>query len=152
MKTGEVDIKILSTKLLSSMVKDDLPVLVDRFRKLKLAGATPCPEDYYFGSDTPYREPKLNSGLPLMHIHTIPSSDADGLKIWRQQIEADEESMKTSNLALVYVKNLNDEYLLIAMLPMAHQVCEMKTQTHRDIMERFALIADEFLDNQLNNY
>jgi len=152
MKVGEVGIKILSTKLLSSMIKGDLPILIDRFRKLKLSGTAPCPEDYYFGSDTPYRTPKLNSGLPLMHIHMVPSSDAVDLRSWREQIEADDGKMKTSNLALVYAKNLNDDYLLIAMLPRAHQISQMKTQEHKDIMERFALIANEFLDSDLNNY
>lgn len=132
------------------MGAENAQIMADRFRLFQDAGASPCPEAYFFGRDMPYCAPRLPCGYPLRHIHVAPMSDAEGMLIWRRQFEAGHE--QTSDAALVYVMNAHNEYLLIATLSNAHAVAQMATPTHRKLMEKFALIGEEFISSDLNNH
>lgn len=77
-------------------------------------------------------------------------SDANGLRIWRSQFEAGRE--QTSDVALVYVQNAHNEYLLIAVLPEAHAIAQMATPRHKQLMDLFASIGEEFISNDLNQH
>jgi hypothetical protein len=145
------------TKLLADLLgkngDSEADILLDRFHKWKAAQTLgrECREDYYFGKDGPYFYPTLGCGLPLLHVHMLPHSKSNELPSWRQAHEAGSE--KTSDATLIYVKNPHGDHLLIAAFPhSAHEIAQMKTAKHREIMQHLARIADEFVLNDLNNF
>lgn len=144
-------IKVLTTKCLAEQIGADVArTMAERFHLVQEAGAAPCPASFFFGRDMPYSAPKLPCGYPLRHIHLAPMSDANDLRIWRRQFDAGRE--QTSDVALVYVQNAYNEYLLIAVLPQAHSVAQMTTPNQKKLMDFFARIGEEFISNDLNDH
>jgi mRNA interferase YafO len=103
-------------------------------------------KNYFFGKDSAYVNP-LVGGKPylLRHVHIVPISDIDALKLWDKA--HDRNGRKTSDRALVYTHDNNGNYLLIFVLdePSAHSVASMRTQQDRETMEGFAAVADAFI-------
>lgn len=101
---------------------------------------------YLFGKDSAYFSPRVN-GTPytLRHVHLVPIVDQSSLHRWK--LDWKNKSRKTSDRVLVYVKNHNS-YLLITILPEpgSHQIARMQTQQDKDLMQRFAIIAEAFID------
>lgn len=102
--------------------------------------------NYFFGKDGSYYCPHVN-GAPykLRHVHLIPITIQSSLNRWNRNWK--NKSRKTSDRVLVYVKN-NNGYLLITILPEpgSHQIAQMQTQKDKDLMNRFAIIAEAFID------
>lgn len=130
---------VLKDKLQSDGFDSDL--FVESFRDWKQGDEF---SSYFFGKDGAYSSPSVN-GTPytLRHVHLVPikSSKQKWKRDWKTK------SRKTSDRVLVYVKNHNS-YLLITILPEpgSHEIAEMKTPQNIDLMQRFAIIAEAFID------
>ncbi|MGK5009421.1 type II toxin-antitoxin system YafO family toxin [Janthinobacterium sp. MDB2-8] len=101
----------------------------------------------WFGKDGAYARPNVDGKkYMLRHVHLVPIADIAQLAQWNVKFKR--KSRKTSDRALVYVSNGKGDYLLIFILeePDAHEVAEMKTSEHREVMSGFAEVAAEFLD------
>jgi mRNA interferase YafO len=107
----------------------------------------------YFGKDGAYISPKVD-GLHyvLKHVHLIPLEDKRQLAIWYKKFHT--LSVKTSDRHLVYVDDGRDNYLLIYILsePSAHQIARMSNQADRNLMQKFATIAADFIVQNHKHY
>lgn len=116
------------------------------------ASGTDGEDDFYsFGKDVPYEHPHVNGKKNvLMHVHLPPVLDTERKKQWDQNWER--YSRRTSDKALVYAKDGTDRFLLIAILPepKAHAISNMKTKEDKNLMERFAQIAEAFIYHEKN--
>ena len=103
-------------------------------------------EVYEFGKDVPYERPLVNGQKNvLMHVHLVPIIDLEKKKKWDKNWE--QYSRRTSNRALVYVNDGSVKFLLIDIIPEpdAHEIPKMHTAKHKEIMQFYAQIADQFL-------
>ncbi len=103
---------------------------------------------FYFGKDGKYFTPSVGGvTYVLRHVHLVPIVDQTKLNAWKNNWR--HRSRKTSDRVLVYVQDNRGNYLLITILPEpgSHQIARMETQQDRDLMERFALIAEAFIDH-----
>lgn len=112
----------------------------------------PLNHDDIFGWDTTYKTPEINGWqYVLRHVHLRPTNA-------EQRVEWDrlarEKKHKTSDRALVYVAHANGNSLLIGILeePEAHEVARMLTREHKEIMKKFAVIAEEFVRTGKSSY
>jgi mRNA interferase YafO len=105
-------------------------------------------ESFYFGKDGKYFTPSVG-GVPyvLRHVHLVPIIERSTLNLWKKSWR--HRSRKTSDRVLVYVQDNQGGYLLITILPEpgSHQIARMETPQDRDLMERFALIAEAFIND-----
>ena len=132
---------VLENKLKSAGFDSDL--FVQSFKDWKQGDEF---SSYFFGKDGTYSSPPVN-GEPytLCHVHLVPIVDQSSLHRWK--LDWKNKSRKTSDRVLVYVKNHNS-YLLITILPEpgSHQIARMQTPQDKDLMRRFAIIAEAFID------
>jgi mRNA interferase YafO len=132
---------ILKKKLEAHKIDSEL--FIDSFKEWKSGDEY---GSYAFGKDSAYIAPSVN-GEPyvLRHVHLVPIQDENQLSVWNKNWRL--KRRKTSNRALVYVKGNKDKFLLITILdePRAHEVVLMKTQDDKELMHRFAVVAEEFL-------
>jgi len=126
----------------------NLQRFVADFAQWKDAGSAGEDDFYEFGKDSAYVAPRVNGEKNILrHVHIVPILDENALKKWNRKWE--QFGRRTSDRVLVYVNDGGDKFLLIAVLeePDAHEIAEMKTQQHRERMELFAQIAEEFIYN-----
>jgi mRNA interferase YafO len=99
-----------------------------------------------FGKDGLYDNPRVRGVRVLRHVHLEPF-DEDRLKRWLHALKR--FARKTSDRALVYTQNKQGDCLLITILdePDAHEIARMETACHRDLMNAFAQVAQEWLDD-----
>ena len=116
------------------------------FDHWKARGAQGEFDSYLFGKDGAYATPKVN-GDPhvLRHVHLVPLANHEHLARWKAVWRR--RGRKTSDRALVYVSDPYYGHLLLYILdePDAHAVARMETAEHRDLMMRFAAVADRFI-------
>lgn len=104
--------------------------------------------EYLFGKDGAYTTPEVDGAKNVLrHVHLVPIADAEQLQRWDKAWK--HRSRKTSDRALVYVDGGRYGHLLIYILaePNAHDVPQMRTPEHRELMEAFVAIAEKFLAN-----
>lgn len=119
--------------------------LIDSFKEWKMGDEY---DSYDFGKDSFYHTPPVNGErYVLRHVHLVPMQDLAQLALWDRDWKF--RRRKTSNRVLVYVSDNHKNSLLITILdePSAHDVALMKTQEDSDLMKRFALIAEAFLND-----
>lgn len=103
---------------------------------------------YIFGKDGAYTTPTVDGRkYMLRHVHLIPQTDRRNLMAWTEKFRR--RARKTSNRVLVYIEDRNPfsrRFLLIYILdePDAHEIAQMKTPEHKQLMEAFAAIASDF--------
>jgi mRNA interferase YafO len=100
----------------------------------------------WFGKDGAYARPKVNGEYALRHVLLIPMTDLEQLKKWDKVYQRG--GRKTSDRVLVYASASSTHHLLIFILnePDAHNIAEMRTREHFEVMNGFAAIAEEFID------
>lgn len=124
----------------------DLTEFVDLFRQWKSLGPSGEDEFYEFGKDGAYVSPSVNGQKNVLrHVHLVPIIDVQKKADWDKKWER--HSRRTSDRALVYVADGNAKFLLITILPepSAHAIGKMQTTEHKEMMEFFAEIADQFI-------
>lgn len=103
---------------------------------------------YIFGKDSAYTTPTVDGQTNVLrHVHLVPLTDQNQLEKWNKAWK--HGSRKTSDRALVYVDDGKGSFLLIYILdePDAHNIAKMNTSNYKALMEGFADVAAEFLDN-----
>jgi mRNA interferase YafO len=101
---------------------------------------------YFFGKDSAYVKPTVGTDKYILrHVHIVPILDKIQLSKWNRLSKL--KKRKTSDRVLIYVSDNKGNFLLIIILsePNAHEVAEMKTQTHKELMEYFATVAEAFI-------
>lgn len=101
---------------------------------------------YLFGKDSAYVNPAVaNARNVLRHVHLVPLADAIQRREWNRIWQR--KGRKTSDRALVYVSDPRHGHLLIYILdePTAHAVAAMSTPEDRDLMLKFAAVAERFI-------
>lgn len=97
-----------------------------------------------FGKDGAYIQPKVD-GKPysLRHVHLQPIEPA-AKSVW--EAIARRLGRKTSDRHPIYFRRDDDAFLLIHILdePTAHQVALMHTNEDKELMNTFAIIAENF--------
>ena len=125
------------------LVHSNLEKIVSDFQAWKESST---PENSLgFGKDGGYRNPRLDNGGYLMHVHTPPTN-----KEARDQwiLRAKRGSERTSNNAIVYVKRSDTEYLILWQFKNnAHLVPEMTTSEDKAFMQRLVEVANHFIDH-----
>lgn len=110
----------------------------------------PAGEDchYYFGKDGDYKRPLVDGKRVLRHVHLIPMEESSYMAEWDRSWNR-RQGKRVSDTCLVYADAGRQRYLLIAILwePNAHEVAEMRTPEHADLMHRFATVAAQFIFN-----
>lgn len=99
-----------------------------------------------FGKDGAYRAPLVDGERDVLrHVHLMPLPGSKGLRAWITKFR--HRGRKVSDRHLVYVEYKPRGYLLIFILdePYAHSVAEMRTAEDRELMGRFALIAENYI-------
>jgi len=81
----------------------------------------------------------------LRHVHIVPFNDPQARKRWFGAFRR--FGRKTSDRHLVYVADDRGNFGLIYILdePDAHRIAKMQGAHEREIMNGFALIAENFL-------
>lgn len=101
---------------------------------------------YLFGKDGAYVAPAVN-GAPntLRHVHLVPLKDVTAIARW--DIHWGRRARKRSDRHLVYVGDPYYGYLLLWILdePGSHDIARMDTSGDRQLMLRFAAVADHFI-------
>jgi len=134
--------RVFATAFLSDAIRtagQDPAVLIEAFRGWK-AGGKPVRR---FGKDAPYLIPLVDGANHLCHVHLRP---ATANARWDAAHDARDWARKTSDTALVYVRNDGGDYLLIATMLEgdAHRVARMATPEDVQLMTAFAAIASEW--------
>jgi len=137
--------KVYTASLLSNQLKTSKAIQTLRlnFYYWKIKGL----KSRLFGKDISYARPKLVVGH-LMHVHLIPVNELE-LQDWDNNWENEKNNPnyrkeKTSDRALVYVQNKNDEFLLISLFENAHKDAEdsSKMEIIKEIAEAFIIYGD----------
>lgn len=142
---------VSTTQIIASHFRStgaNLQQFVTDFSQWKDAGSAGEDDSYEFGKDSAYVAPRVNGEKNILrHVHIVPIIDENAIKKWDRKWG--QHGRRTSDRVLVYVSDDNDKFLLIAILeePDAHEIAEMRTQQHRERMELFAQIAEEFIYN-----
>lgn len=110
-------------------------------------------DDYYFGKDGFYREPKRFGRPVLQHVHLPPlepdpgKSPSEAYLKWQRKWRY--RGRKTSDTSLIYAHDPAHGYLLIylAREPMGHEISEMVTAESREFMNNLADVAEMFIFN-----
>lgn len=119
------------------------------FNNWKAGGERTEYGSYLFGKDGAYTRPKVNGQNDVLrHVHLVPLNDPnpETLNIWNRNWQL--KRRKTSKRALVYVSDAQYGHLLLFILgddPDAHDIAKMATEQHRQLMLRFAAVADRFI-------
>lgn len=103
---------------------------------------------YFFGKDGKYTVPTVSGNKYILcHVHIVPMLDKNQLSLWDRAWK--HRKRKTSDRVLVYVSDKKGNFLLIAILeePNAHKIADMKTQQDKELMDFFAIVAEEFIFN-----
>jgi len=99
-----------------------------------------------FGKDGAYVAPLVDGErYRLRHVHIVPFNDPQARKRWFGAFRR--FGRKTSDRHLVYVADDRGNFGLIYILdePDAHRIAKMQGAHEREIMNGFALIAENFL-------
>ncbi|MGN6225531.1 type II toxin-antitoxin system YafO family toxin [Pseudoxanthomonas sp.] len=99
-----------------------------------------------FGKDAAYVRPKVGTELyRLRHVHIVPFIDKRARKRWFRAFEF--RRRKTSDRHLVYVADDRSNFGLIYILdePDAHRIALMAGEKERQVMEGFAVMAENFI-------
>ncbi|MBJ2155290.1 type II toxin-antitoxin system YafO family toxin [Variovorax sp. IB41] len=109
----------------------------DHWKSQGLAGEY---ANYLFGKDGGYIRPDK-----LRHVHLVPLSDVNALMKWN--IAWKRQSRRVSDRVLVYASDPTHGHLLIFILdePHAHEIAQMRTSTHRQLMQSLSVIAERFI-------
>ena len=99
-----------------------------------------------FGKDGAYRAPKVDGSMDVLrHVHIMPVPGSNQHTGWLRAFRF--LSRKTSDRHLVYVQDAHRGFLLIYILdePTAHAVARMQTREDKELMEKFAIIAENYI-------
>ena len=109
-----------------------------------------CPDgeysSYLFGKDGAYGTPKVNGvSNTLRHVHLVPLKDVSALRQWDKDWRW--LARKRSDRHLVYVSDSYYGHLLLWILdePGSHEIALMKSADDRELMLKFAAVADRFI-------
>lgn len=140
--------RVIMTQILQqSLLKVEIdPVqFQEKFAAWKSLGPAGADDDYNFGKDGFYARPLVNGKMILKHVHLVPDGNPEALARWDR--DWDRYRRRSSDNALIYAEDKLYGCLLITTLwsPDAHEIPEMKTQQHRELMNSFAQVAEHFI-------
>ena len=148
--------RVQLTSLLRQALTDeglDPDAFAQYFAEWKALGPEGEYEDYYFGKDGFYDQPKRTGRRVLRHVHLAPTdtrvSDAEvppeALARWEKDWKL--RRRKTSDTSLVYAEDPAYGYLLIyiAWEPEGHEFAQMATVETAGFMNQLADVAEEFI-------
>lgn len=103
-------------------------------------------DSYLFGKDGAYGSPKVNGKSNILrHVHLVPLKDVSTTSQWDR--DWNRRTRKRSDRHLVYVSDAYHGHLLLWILddPGSHAIALMHTPEDKELMKRFAVVADRFI-------